>query len=294
MQENNVNNEGQVEQQTANKETDMNAVQNDIFETIFGEQADVNAAQDVQDIVEGNEPSSVETAVDPKNDQSQFQYWQSQADKRSAEVDMLKSQMTELMSKVSQPQAPVEQEAPKETISKPVKPRKPADYDHSEALTDPDSASAKYLTKQQSYLEDMSEYVSNSNEMYINQMRETEAKQQAYARDQKVMQDLQVKHGYTQEQANDFVNKMSSPDSLSLDNLVKLHKLTQNVDSQQLTQISPEAQQKKQTMLHRQEKLNIPRPIGVQPGASDQSPTKEIEDQIMDAMIGDHTKRNIF
>ena len=33
-----------------------------------------------------------QTAMEPKNDPDQFQYWQSQADKRQAEVDMLKSQ----------------------------------------------------------------------------------------------------------------------------------------------------------------------------------------------------------
>ena len=104
--------------------------------------------------------------------------------------------------------------------------------------------------------------------------------------------------------------QMSSPDSLSLDNLVQLHQLKMNSGSQQVTQITPEAQQKAAVMNQRNEKLSIPKPIGVQPGASDQSPTKNVEDKMMDAMIktltsvihsnlrrrqnGTRRKRNIF
>jgi hypothetical protein len=48
-------------------------------------------------------------------------------------------------------------------------------------------------------------------------------------------------------------------------------------------------------MNQRQEKLSIPKPIGVQPGASDQSlGNKNTEDKMMDAMIRNVSKRNIF
>jgi hypothetical protein len=161
-------------------------------------------------------------------------------------------------------------------------------------LTDPDSASAKYLTKQSSYLEDMTEYVELSNDYYVSQMNKQQETQKAMARDNKVMQDLQVKYNYTPEQANDFMQKMSSPDSLSLDNLVQLHQLKQPNAAQQVTQITPEAQKKAALMNQRQEKLSIPKPIGVQPGASDQSLSKNIEDKMMDTMIGNFNKKNPF
>ena len=108
------------------------------------------------------------------------------------------------------------------------------------------------------------------------------------------MTQLQTDFNYTPEQANDFVTKMSSPDSLSLGNLVKLHQLNQPVEAQQTEQVSPQAQQKQLLMNKRQEKLNIPKPIGVQPGQSVQSPNKDTEDKMMDAMLGDFNKRNIF
>jgi hypothetical protein len=125
-------------------------------------------------------------------------------------------------------------------------------------------------------------------------MTKAQQEQEALVRDQKVIRDLQSKYNYTPEQANDFVTQMSSPESLSLDNLVQLHQLRQNKGSQQVTQITPEAQQKAAVMNQRNEKLSIPKPIGVQPGASDQSPTKNIEDKMMDAMINNLNKRNPF
>lgn len=271
--------------------TEPTATSDDIFNEIFG-QAQEQVAPVSQEVV-NSEPTETQTAMEPKNDPDQFQYWQSQADKRAAEVDLLKSQMAEVMTKVSQPTqaAPVEKET---VLEKPVKPSKPADFDRSEALTDPDSASARYLAKQESYLEAMSEYVATSNERVMQTMTKAQQEQQAIARDQKVMTDLQSKYNYTPQQASDFVAQMSSPDSLSLDNLVQLHQLKMNSGSRQVTQITPEAQQKVAVMNQRNEKLSIPKPIGVQPGASDQSPTKNIEDKMMDAMIGNFNKRNPF
>ena len=263
----------------------------DIFNEIFG-QAQEQVAPVGQEVVQ-NETADTQTIEEPKNDPDQFQYWQSQADKRAAEVDMLKSQMAEIMTKVSQPAeaAPVEKET---VLEKPVKPSKPADFDRSEALTDPDSASAQYLAKQESYLEAMSDYVASSNDRIMQTMTKAQQEQQAIARDQKVMSDLQSKYNYTPQQASDFVAQMSSPDSLSLDNLVQLHQLRMNNGSQQVIQVTPEAQQKAAVMNQRNEKLSIPKPIGVQPGASDQSPTKNVEDKMMDAMIGNFNKRNPF
>ena len=279
------------EQGDEGTQTEPTSTSDDIFNEIFGATQE-QLVTDSPNEVESN-PLDNQTIDDPKSDPEQFQYWQSQADKRATEVDMLKSQMADVMSKVATPQAP--EQAQKETVlTKPVKPSKPSGYDHSEALTDPDSASAKYLTTQQSYLEDMSDYVSNSSDRYMNQMNEQQKVQQATARDTKVIQDLQVKYNYTPEQANDFMRSMSSPDSLSLDNLVQLHQLKQPNAAQQVTQITPEAQKKVALMIQRQQKLSIPKPIGVQPGASDQSLSKNTEDKMMDAMISQVSKRNIF
>ena len=295
QEENTMNNvdEQQVESQTATEPTS----QEDIFAEVFGqpqsEQFVANATEKPE-IVEESQPSEVQEANDPKSDDSQYQYWQSQADKRAAEVDLLKSQVTELMK--AQTSTPAEQ--PKEetpSLERPVKPRKPAGYDHSEALADPDSDSGKYLAKQEQYMDNLANYMDKVDERRTMDIQRQQAEQAQFQRNQKVISDLQSKYNYTPQEANDFIDKMSKPDSLSLDNLVRLHKMS-NVEQgkvPEIQQITPEAQQKQALMQQRQQKLAIPTPIGVQPGANVQS-SKSVEDQMMDSMIGNYKKKNPF
>jgi len=287
--------EQQVESQTATEPTS----QEDIFAEVFGqpqsEQFVANAEQ--PEIVEESQPSEVQETNDPKSDDSQYQYWQSQADKRAAEVDLLKSQVTELMK--TQTSTPAEQ--PKEetpSLERPVKPRKPAGYDHSEALADPDSDSGKYLSKQEQYMENLTNYMTDIEEKQTRQLQLQEAEQRVAVRNQQVSSQLQSDYGFSPQEADQFINNMSSPDSLSLDNLVRLHKLNtgtleQQAPQQVVQQVTPEAQLKSNIMTQRQEKLSIPTPIGVQPGANVQS-SKSVEDKMMDSMIGNYKKKNPF
>ena len=283
--------EQQVESQTATEPTQ----QEDIFAEVFGQpqtEQFVAKTESEPEIVNESEPSDVQSEEVPKSDNDSYKYWQSQADKRAAEVDLLKSQVTELMK--AQASTPAEQ--PKEEtvkIERPVKPRKPADYDHSEALADPESASGKYLGKQEQYLDNLANYMETVEVQRSNAMQKQMEEQQVQLRNQKLVNDLQTHYGYDGQQAADFIDKMSKPDSLSLDNLVKLHKLGQGNTSTQLSQVTPEAKQKQLTMSQRQEKLSIPTPIGVQPGANVQS-SKSVEDQMMDSMIGNYRKKNPF
>lgn len=286
--------EQQVESQTATEP----ASQEDIFAQVFGQpetEQFVAKAESAPEIIEESQPSDVQDTSDPKSDNDSYQYWQSQADKKATEVELLKSQVSELMSRASQPApAPVEKET--ETLSRPVKPRKPADYDHSEALADPESMSGKYLAKQDQYMDNLANYMESMDQQRETKLKATLAEQEAMTRNQKVMNDLQSKYSYTPDQANDFIQQMSKPDSLSLDNLVKLHRMNTGNAPQQVTQVNqvtPEAQQKQQLMQSRQQKLSIPKPIGVQPGANVQS-SKSVEDKMMDSMIGQFKKKNPF
>jgi hypothetical protein len=283
--------EQKVESQTATEPT----TQEDIFAEVFGQPQSeefVAKADSEPEIVVESQPSDVPSEENPTNDNDSYKYWQSQADKRAAEVDLLKSQVTELMK--AQASTPAEQ--PKEEtvkIERPVKPRKPADYDHSEALADPESASGKYLAKQEQYMDGLADYMDSIETNRSKVMEQQIQQQEVFTRNQKVISDLQSQYNYTAEQANDFINKMSSPQSLSLDNLVKLHQMDSNAAPRQVAQVTPEALQKQQLMSNRQEKLSIPKPIGVQPGASTQS-SKSVEDQMMDSMIGRYKKKNPF
>ena len=293
------NEEKNVTEVQEQKESDPTAIsesaQENIFNDIFGQQAEpIVATQENQqpDVTNEGEISDVQSNSDPKNDESQFQYWQSQADKRGAEVDLLKAQVTELMKSKQVPsEEPVKEEIVK--LEKPIKPSKPADYDHSEALADPESSSAKYLTQREQYLDNMTEYMTETDNLRNKQIEETAALQRKELSRQKLVNDLQAKYDYSNEDASDFIETMSSPESLTLDNLVQLHKMRQGSGPQQVTQVTPEAQQKQALMSNRQEKLSIPKPIGVQPGASTRQSSK-VEDQMMDSMVASYKKKNPF
>lgn len=291
--------ESNIVQENAQDQTvESSDIQADIFEQVFNPRGqDPFAAQASSEEVIQEEAAPVESqpvstpdTIEAKEDDSQFQYWQSQADKTKAEMEALKAEMEALKSQSAQPQ----QETSEPKLVKPSKPVKPADYDYSEALADPDSSSAKYLASKEDYLEQMSDFILKKDEIREQQMTKAQEEQLARQQHQDTLTQLQTKYNYSPEQANDFVSQMSSPESLSLDNLVKLHQLNQGNGPQITEQVSQQAQQKQQLMKQRQEKLSIPKPIGVQQGQSVQSPSKNVEDKMMDAMLGDFNKRNIF
>ena len=273
-----------VDEQGMDSIVDPTPNQEDIFDEVFNMKSDdtFNASMDTQVTNEPtvtNEPLSTQSIPDAKSDPNQFEYWQSQADKRNQEIGAMKQELETMKAQMSKKEEVVE--TVPETV-KPVKPAKPTDYNHSEALADPESPSAQYLEQNQSYLESMNDYI-----------LERDAQQQkALEQQQSTINDLQAKYGYTPEMANNFMETMSSPQSLSLENLVKLHQLNIGANAQQAKQVSPQAQQRQAQLQQRQDKLGIPKPIGVQPGVSVQSPKVSNEDELMNAMIGDHKKVN--
>ena len=288
-------NESVTETQTA----DVSVNEENIFNEIFGDNsAEFIAQQETPDAnTQSNEVSEQAQPVDPKEDDTQFQYWQSQADKRAAEVELLKSQVSDLMTQKTQPAtpAPVEKETVK--VEKPVKPKKPADFDHSEAITDPESSSARYLAARDGYVEEMSDYMLAIEEQRNQQLEETRAIQRKTAQEAELLSDLQSNYDYTPAQAQDFLKKMTSPESLTLDNLVKLHRMDLNEGQQTVqpvSQINTMSMEKQAIMSNKSQKLSIPRPVAVQPSANMQSSKKSAENKMMDSMLTDYKKRNPF
>jgi hypothetical protein len=251
--------ESNIVQENAQDQTvESSDIQTDIFEQVFNPKGqDPFAAQaSSEEVIQEeaafveSEPVSTPDTIEAKEDDSQFNYWQSQADKTKAEMEALKAEMEALKSQAAQPK----QEISEPKLVKPTKPVKPVDYDYSEALADPESASAKYLASKEDYLEQMSDYILKKDELREEQMTKAQQEQLARQQHQETLSELQTKFNYTPEQANDFVKTMSSPESLSLDNLVKLHQLNQGNGPQITEQVSQEAQQKQQLMNQRQEK----------------------------------------
>jgi len=283
-----------IDEQGTDSIVDPTPTQEDIFDEVFNMKSDntFNAGTEPQVTPEPtveSEPLSTQPIVDAKSDPNQFEYWQSQADKRNQEIGAMKQELETMKAQMSTKEEVVET-APE--VVKPAKPAKPTDYNHSEALADPESPSAKYLEQNQTYLESMNDYILERDAKRDAEIAEVQAQRQAMQQQQDTINNLQAKYGYTPDMANNFIDTMSSPESLSLDNLVKLHQLNISANAPQAKQVSPQAQQKQAQLQQRQDKLGIPKPIGVQPGVSVQSPKVSNEDELMNAMIGDHKKVN--
>lgn len=298
-----------LQENSQDQTVESSDMQQGVLEDVFNLKSDnpfINEEQVTPENVLENAP---ESALDNNNqqDDTQYQYWQSQHDKKQAELDALKTQYAdmddiipiarhikrnpEVLNNLSKE---TNTEAPLPELVKPERPVKPGNFSRSEAMADPDSLSAKYLDSQDDYVSSMSEYMLEKETRRETISRQMEQKQMAFNKQQETLGALTSKFGYTPELANDFMDTMSSPESLSLDNLVKLHKLNIGMSTKEGNQVSPQAQQKQKTMQSRAPKLSIPKPIGVQPGQSVQSSTKSTENNMMDNMINSHKKQNPF
>ena len=249
-------------------------------------------------------PQSQEPPLD--NEQVRYQYWQSEADKRGNELDQMKQTNQMLQGQVNtliQQPATLEQGIPQEEESfefppPPEKPQKPVRYNRVEAYEDPNSESGIYLDAVEEWRDNMDEY-GNLRSEYDREMavfergqlteernREREALQQ-YARQQEQVDDIR-QHVRKQYNADDttideFIQVMSSPDSLTVDNLWKLYSLDRGTGTN-APKPSPAFQQTRRAQ-------QIPSPMGVVSGVNRQT-DKTAEDRIMDELIGDFDKQN--
>ena len=238
-----------------------------------------------------------------KNDDKRFEYWQSQADKANAQLAQQRQQIEQMQSQMNQPQVPQQAAEPAEEFPPPPeKPKRPSRFSRSEAYEDPDSPSARYLDELEEWRDSKDEYNQLRSQydnaimqekfdtMQQERVREVQ-RQQAIQQQNQQMNDIRElvtgHHGLTQEQANDFINKMSDPNSVSIDNLVKLYLMEQGQGNPQ-TGTTP---QPSETFQQTQRAQQVPSPMGTMPSSGNQ-PTKSDEDQIMDSMLGDWKSKN--
>ena len=266
-----------------------------------------------------------------KEDQNQYQYWQSQADIRSKELgDVLQNfgveSVDELRAKYGDIQdiAPIAryvksnpsvldnveaslsngqpqgqpQGDPQPSLKQPEKPTKPSNYDALDAYSDPNSDSFKYNESMDEYRDQMIDYSRSENELLKNRMVQEQEMQKRQQEDVKLRNDLHTKYDMPPEEVDRFVNYMSSPESVSVDNLVALWKTQQNLTASAPTQ-APQAHTEGAkapdptvaAMKRQREKLSMPQPVSVTPGG-EQGADKSPESTVMDAMISDYKKQN--
>ena len=236
-----------------------------------------------------------------KNDDKRFEYWQSQAAKAQNQLAQQQQQMEQMQAQYQQvPQQPVE-EPVQEFPEPPERPTKPRNFSRDEAYADPNSESARYLDDYEEWRDDIAEYSTLKNEYNMRTMQarldeqeqarqEEIYRQQAYQAQQQQMSDvnthLQGHYGFDSNDAQEFIQQMSDPDSLSLDNLVQLYRLQKGQGQPQPNAgPSPEFQQTQRAQ-------QIPSPMGVQTGQGGGNDARRDSDKRMDSLIAEHNKNN--
>ena len=160
------------------------------------------------------------------------------------------------------------QEKSNEAPQRPQRPTKPNSYDANEAVMDSDSESYKYRMAMDDYREGIVDYqeameVSRYNAMKA-QEQQVAQQRMAYERQQAevgMAEQLQNQYGYSPEKASEFMKYYSTPESITLDNLVSLDRLRQAPSQQEVA-----TQQKVQAMQNSQKRMQVPTPTAVQTG----------------------------
>tara|TARA_R100000458_G_scaffold58887_1_gene67965 strand:- start:2589 stop:3518 length:930 start_codon:yes stop_codon:yes gene_type:complete len=265
----------------------------DAFTAQTGEEAPEAAPSEVQE-----QPKPLEA----KNDDTRFQYWQSQAAQKDNQIRQMQQQMQQAQQQMQQPQAEPEP-AVQEFPPPPERPAKPRNFNRQEAFEDSSSESARYLDEVDEWRDKMDEYNSLRNQ-YDNALvrekmekMEEERNRAIKVREAQIQQANQMKevdqlmqgnYGMTPQESQDFIKQMSDPSSISIDNLVKLYRLQNGQGNAAPAQGQPA--EPSPTFQQAQRAQQVPQPMGVQPTAGKN--TVSSEDQIMDNMISDFKSKN--
>ena len=236
---------------------------------------------------------------DVDNDERRYQYWQSQADKLKHENDQLKTQQAPTVP------APVQTESVNEEFpSAPTKPQRPSSFNREEGYNDPSSESARYLDSVESWRDEISEYdrlkgqydnavlqekFDNMENQRVENIKRNQAVQAQRQQTTEIRQHVMGHYGMNDNQANDFITKMSKPESLNIDNLVRLYQMNEggNVQQGQPTNTQPS-----DTFKQVQNAQQVPSPMGVMPSGNASNDGRTFEDKMMDTMVGNFDNQN--
>ena len=310
------------------QDTPQNANTQDVSNAFEAPQA--NATQgssselSVDDIILGNVDDSASAFGTPdtgtteeinpetgaKNDNTRYEYWQSQAAKKDNELNELKAQKQQMMAMqqqmMQQQQMSAQPEPQQEQFpAAPDKPKRPRNFSREEAYADGSSESARYLDEIEEWRDNMEEYKDLRHQYdlavvqeSLNKEREARVEEaqrrQAYAQQQQEIANVnnvvQQKYGLNQQEAANFIQDMSSADSLTMDNLVQLWRIKQGQGAPVGTPVQPTPSP---TFEQTKRAQQIPSPMGVMPSTGNQA-QGSTEDQIMDKMVADFNSKNPF
>jgi hypothetical protein len=252
------------------------------------EQAQVPALDAFEDEL-ANQQSAQEMPENTDSEQNRYQYWQSRYDQKASEFDAMSEKIAKyekvapiaeyiqenpaVLKNVARslsgddPQVP-SQEKSAELPKKPQRPTKPTNYDATEAYMDQESNSFKYRAELDNYRDNMIDYQEQMENQRIEALRQQEVqiqqRQEQYQQAQAVdgmKSRLVNEFGYAGEKADEFLNFYSSPDSITLDNLVQLDKFRNSPSQQEVAM-----KQKVQAMQNQAQRMKVPTPTAIQTG----------------------------
>jgi hypothetical protein len=234
------------------------------------------------------EETPVETpkSNDTSEEQQRYQYWQSRYDQKASEFDSMSKKIAdyekvapiaeyiqgnpEILKTVAKslsgdtPQVPSQEES-MDLPQKPQRPTKPNNYDATESVMDADSESYKYRVAVEDFRDSMIDYQEQKEEVAAQRQQierqRIEREQQEYQNAQNTASmktQLVNQYGYTAEKADEFVQYYSSPESLTLDNLVNLDRYRNSPSQQEVV-----THQKAQSMQNRSQLSQVPAPAGI-------------------------------
>ena len=129
----------------------------------------------------------------------------------------------------------------------------------------------------------------NMEQQRVDAAKRQQAAQAASKQQQEIVSYVTGHHGMNNDEAKDFLTKMSDPSSVNVDNLVQLYRMQQGNAAPQ--QNSAPAQPS-QTFTQTQNAQQVPSSMGVMPSGQSNNDGRTIEDKMIDTMIGDFNSKN--
>jgi hypothetical protein len=260
--------------------------------------AETNDVSEPATELEPTEQVQTPENTEGNTDEQRYQYWQSRYDQKASEFDEMSKKLNEfeniapiaeyiqsnpdVLKNVASslsgdtPTVP-SQEKSMELPQKPTRPTKPTNYDATEAVMDADSDSYKYRVSMEDFRDSMIDYQEQREVVAMEQLKakETEiaqrqAEYQAEQNKNAMLGQLVNDYGYTPDKAQDFVQYYSSPESITLDNLVNLDKMRSAPSQQEVA-----TRQKAQSMASRSEMAKVPTPAGIASGQAEPEYSEE-------------------
>ena len=260
--------------------------------------AETNDVSEPATELEPTEQVQTPENTEGNTDEQRYQYWQSRYDQKASEFDEMSKKLNEfeniapiaeyiqsnpdVLKNVASslsgdtPTVP-SQEKSMELPQKPTRPTKPTNYDATEAVMDADSDSYKYRVSMEDFRDSMIDYQEQREVVAMEQLKakETEiaqrqAEYQAEQNKNAMLGQLVNDYGYTPDKAQDFVQYYSSPESITLDNLVNLDKMRSAPSQQEVA-----TRQKAQSMASRSEMAKLPTPAVIASGQAEPEYSEE-------------------